>query len=58
LARRCTKEGYGRCEWAVLDWNLPSIEFYKSIGAQEREDWRIYRLSGEALDAFGRGATS
>jgi GNAT superfamily N-acetyltransferase len=58
LARRCTKEGYGRCEWAVLDWNSPSIEFYKSIGAQEREDWRIYRLSGEALDAFGRGATS
>jgi diamine N-acetyltransferase len=58
LARHCTKEGYGRCEWAVLNWNSPSIEFYKSIGAQEREDWRIYRLSGEALDAFARGVAS
>lgn len=58
LARRCTEEGYGRCEWAVLDWNSPSIEFYKSIGAQEREDWRIYRLSGKALEAFARGVPS
>ena len=58
LARRCAKEGYGRCEWAVLDWNSPSIAFYKSIGAQEREDWRIYRLSGEALDAFAHGGAS
>ena len=58
LAHRCAKEGYGRCEWAVLDWNSPSIAFYKSIGAQEREDWRIYRLSGEALDAFAHGGAS
>ena len=49
LARRCIDEGYGRFEWAVLDWNAPSIAFYKSIGAQVMEDWRICRLSGEAL---------
>jgi diamine N-acetyltransferase len=58
LARHCTKEGYGRCEWAVLDWNTPSINFYKSIGAQVREDWHIYRLSGEALETFARGVPS
>jgi GNAT superfamily N-acetyltransferase len=58
LACRCTEEGYGRCEWAVLGWNFPSIEFYKSIGAREREDWRIYRLSGQALETFARGGAS
>ena len=58
LARRCVAKGYGRCEWVVLDWNAPSIAFYKSIGAQERSDWRIYRLSGEALVRFaGRMAS-
>jgi len=59
LARRCMNEGYGRCEWAVLGWNAPSIAFYKSIGAQIREDWRICRLSGQALASFARqGASS
>ena len=59
LARRCMNEGYGRCEWAVLGWNAPSIAFYKSIGAQIREDWRICRLSGQALASFARqGAAS
>ena len=58
LARRCVDEGYGRCEWAVLDWNAPSIAFYKSIGAQLREEWRLCRLSGEALARFARAAAS
>ena len=58
LARRCIDEGYGRCEWAVLDWNAPSIAFYKSIGAQLREEWRLCRLSGEALASFARAAAS
>ncbi len=58
LARRCLDQGYGRCEWAVLDWNAPSIAFYKSIGAQLREEWRICRLSGEALANFAREAAS
>ena len=57
LARHCTDEGYTRFEWAVLDWNAPSIAFYRSIGAQVLDDWRICRLSGEALRAFaGDGA--
>jgi len=59
LARRCLDEGYTRCEWAVLDWNAPSIAFYQSIGAQVMEEWRICRLSGEALATFARqGAAS
>ena len=54
LARRCLDEGYARFEWAVLAWNAPSIAFYKSIGAEVLEEWRICRLSGAALQAFAR----
>ena len=57
LAKRCIDEGWTRFEWAVLDWNKPSIEFYKSIGAQVMDEWKICRLSGKALQAFaGEGA--
>jgi len=52
LARRCVHEGWTRFEWAVLDWNAPSIAFYKSIGAQVLDEWKICRLSGEALSRF------
>ena len=52
LAERCVDEGYARFEWAVLDWNAPSIEFYRSIGAQVMDEWRICRLSGQALAGF------
>jgi len=59
LAQRCVEQGYARCEWAVLDWNAPSIAFYKSIGAQVLDRWKICRLSGEALNTFARqGAAS
>jgi GNAT superfamily N-acetyltransferase len=59
LAQRCVAQGYTRCEWAVLDWNAPSIGFYKSIGAQVMDAWKICRLSGEALETFARqGAPS
>jgi diamine N-acetyltransferase len=58
LARRCVDEGYGRCEWAVLDWNAPSIDFYKSIGAEVLDQWRICRLSGEALERFAEQGTA
>jgi GNAT superfamily N-acetyltransferase len=52
LAKRCVDEGWTRFEWAVLDWNAPSIAFYKSIGAQAMDEWRICRLSGQALQDF------
>ncbi len=57
LAARCVKEGWARFEWAVLDWNAPSIAFYKSIGANVMDEWRLCRLSGTALENFAGGAS-
>lgn len=53
LARICVQRGYQRLEWAVLDWNTPSIDFYQAIGARGMDEWDIYRLSGPALAALG-----
>jgi diamine N-acetyltransferase len=52
LAARCVEQGYARFEWSVLDWNKPSIDFYRSIGAQVMDEWKICRMSGEALKVF------
>jgi GNAT superfamily N-acetyltransferase len=49
LAQRCQAEGFARLEWQVLDWNAPSIAFYKSLGAVAVDDWTVFRLSDEAL---------
>lgn len=49
LAALAVKRGCGRLEWAVLDWNEPSIQFYKSLGAEPLDDWIVMRLTGEAL---------
>lgn len=54
LARRALAEGCGRMEWSVLDWNAPSIAFYRSIGARPREGWTLQRLGGAALRALAR----
>lgn len=54
LARRCVEENFARFEWTVLDWNTPSIEFYKSIGAKLLDDWRVCRMTDEALAGFAR----
>ena len=53
LARRCAAEGLARLEWSVLDWNEPSIGFYRSLGAIAKDDWTVYRLTGEALARLG-----
>ncbi|HVW90978.1 MAG TPA: GNAT family N-acetyltransferase [Devosia sp.] len=53
LARRCVREELGRFEWSVLDWNTPSIDFYKSQGAVLLEEWTKCRVSGEALARLG-----
>ena len=50
LAAQARREGCGRLEWWCLDWNRPSIDFYKSLGAEPMEDWTVYRLAGETLD--------
>jgi GNAT superfamily N-acetyltransferase len=52
LARRCVRDGLGRIDWAVLDWNAPAIGFYERIGSQPLDDWRLRRLSGDALAAL------
>lgn len=54
LAQRCRDEGLGRLEWAVLDWNAPSIAFYDRLGATAKTDWITRRLSGPALAALAR----
>ncbi|WAL96285.1 GNAT family N-acetyltransferase [Streptomyces sp. Je 1-369] len=54
LARICVERGYERLEWSVLDWNEPSIDFYRSLGALPQDEWTVYRLTDGALDALGR----
>ena len=53
-ARLALERGCGRFEWAVLDWNRPAIEFYRSIGAAVLPDWQICRMTGEALERLAR----
>lgn len=52
LAEITVERDYGRLEWACLDWNEPSIQFYRSLGAEPMNDWTVYRLSGSALTGF------
>jgi GNAT superfamily N-acetyltransferase len=52
LAETCVQRGYNRLEWAVLDWNAPSIEFYKAAGAVPLDEWTVFRLTDEALRSF------
>ena len=53
LAQTAVARGYGRLEWAVLDWNEDAIRFYRSLGAVPMSDWTIYRVTGAALAALG-----
>jgi diamine N-acetyltransferase len=54
LAHRCVSEGWARFEWAVLDWNQPAIDFYRSLGADILDQWRICRMNGAALQNLAR----
>ena len=56
LAQLCIERGYERFQWWVLDWNKPSIEFYKSLGAVPMDEWTVFRLSGDALKKFASGS--
>ena len=55
LARTTLERGYARLDWAVLDWNLPSIGFYRSLGAVAQDEWTTMRVSGAALERLARG---
>lgn len=50
LASIAVERGCGRLEWWCLDWNQPSIKFYRSLGAEPMSDWTVYRLTGETLE--------
>jgi GNAT superfamily N-acetyltransferase len=52
LARIAVQRHYGRFEWSVLDWNEPSLEFYRSLGAKPQSEWTVQRLTGDALHAL------
>jgi GNAT superfamily N-acetyltransferase len=56
LARLAVERDCGRLEWWVLDWNEPSIGFYRKIGAFPMDEWTVYRLTGEALEELAGGA--
>ena len=53
LARIAVERGYGRVEWAVLDWNEPAQGFYRNLGASPQDDWTVWRLTGESLVSLG-----
>lgn len=52
LARIAVSKDCGRFEWVCLDWNQPSIDFYKSLGAEEQDQWIIFRMVGDSLKNF------
>lgn len=54
LARIAVERGCGRLEWWCLDWNQPSIDFYRSLGAEAMEDWTVYRVAGATLESLAR----
>jgi GNAT superfamily N-acetyltransferase len=54
LAQICVERGWTRFEWWVLDWNTPSIEFYRSQGAVAQEEWTTFRIDGDALERLAR----
>lgn len=55
LAKRCLAEGLPRLEWWVLDWNEPTLKFYRSIGAIPMDEWTVQRVTGEALEMLAEG---
>ncbi|HEU4547338.1 MAG TPA: GNAT family N-acetyltransferase, partial [Microlunatus sp.] len=57
LAAIAVARGYARVEWSVLDWNTPSIGFYRRLGAVAMDEWTIFRLAGGALTAAARSVT-
>lgn len=53
LGMICIERDYERLQWWVLDWNEPSIEFYRSLGAEPMDEWTVFRVSGQALKKLG-----
>ena len=56
LAEIAAEGGFARVEWSVLDWNTPSIDFYRALGAIPMDGWTVFRLTGPALERTARGS--
>lgn len=56
LAKIAKERNCGRMEWSVLDWNTPSIEFYKSLGATPMDEWTVFRLTKQGIDNLSEQA--
>ena len=54
LASLCVENGWSRLQWTVLDWNTPSINFYKSLGAQMMDEWKLCKVTGAALSELAK----
>ena len=54
LARIVLERECGRLEWSCLDWNTPTIDFYKSLGAERLDEWTMYRLTGDTLENMAK----
>ena len=54
LAAIAVERGCGRMEWVCLDWNKPSMDFYRSLGARPMDEWTIWRVTGETLDKLAK----
>lgn len=54
LARIAVERGWGRFEWSCLNWNTPSLEFYRAMGARSMDEWTTLRISGSQLDRLTR----
>ncbi len=54
LARLCSERGCGRFEWTCLNWNTPSLDFYRALGAESMDEWTSLRVSGADLEKLAR----
>ena len=54
LAKLCIENGWSRMQWTVLDWNTPSIDFYKSLGGEMMDEWKLVRINGDALSQLAK----
>jgi GNAT superfamily N-acetyltransferase len=56
LARTCLEKGWARLQWSVLDWNTPSVTFYKSLGAELMDEWTLCKITGPSLATLAERA--
>jgi GNAT superfamily N-acetyltransferase len=56
LAKIARERGWGRMEWAVLDWNEPAIKFYRALGAKPMDEWTVFRLTRDGIARLANAA--